>query len=632
MSSQHLYPNLWSVPDSIVPNPFEDLNLPLPVRAIFARRGFKSSEEVKSFLFSEKIPDPKLHFPDLNKAVNRLAEACQMKEMVAICGDYDADGMTSTALLYQAFRKLGARPISSIPSRKTDGYGLNESMVLSLHKQGIKLLITVDNGVSSKEALKKAKDLSMDVILTDHHTIPTPEPDVFALIHPFRTPNSSPYRCLAGVGLAFIVAKTLANDLNKKASINSARDLFCIGTIADMAPLNGANRILLKEGLKTIHKSNIKGLQALQKLSGIEGRALSSEDIGFQIAPRINAVGRLGEPKLIIDLLTAEDETQAITLARKCDELNRQRKELSNSIELEAVALIESDKNSLPPFIFLAQSHWHQGVIGIVASRLVEKYNRPVALLVGEGEGTLRGSVRAPKGFHVDQALNSCSRFLEKHGGHPAAGGFTVKAENTNELERKLSNIAEYWLKTTSNLNHIKPEAYIDINDIDESFLDSLNLLEPFGITNPTPLFWTRGAVVKDSKVLRGGHLLINLQQKDQSIEGIVWNWGNSIFNCEKIDCAFNITRNYWNGQAKLQLVIKALRKHQLKVVLSKNNLKYTFFKDELGNLEIVNQKGDFVQWKLEAENRYSSKDIRSDHPYMKALLAEGLLLLGNSP
>ena len=279
------------------------------------------------------------------------------------------------------------------------------------------------------QALERAEELGVEVILTDHHTLPAHMPPHLALLHPERTPADSPYRGLAGVGLAYVLAAALCQSLKRQDGLEVARNLFCIGTIADMAPLVGVNRRWLIDGLPHLAKSPLAGLQALQQLAGLDDSPLDAQAIGFQIAPRINAVGRLGDPQLVVELLTTQDNNRALELARECEGLNRQRRELCSAIEAEALALLDADGPQRPPFLLLAQSHWHHGVIGIVAARLVDRFGLPAALLAGEGNGRFRASVRSPKGFAVDQALKQFAPLLERFGGHPAAGGFTIKAD-----------------------------------------------------------------------------------------------------------------------------------------------------------------------------------------------------------
>ncbi|MFO0118895.1 MAG: single-stranded-DNA-specific exonuclease RecJ, partial [Cyanobium sp.] len=289
------------------------------------------------------------------------------------------------------------------------------------------------------------------------------------------------YRGLAGVGLAYVLAADLCRQLRRRDGLQMALDLFCIGTIADMAPLVGVNRRWLLDGLPRLGRTRLQGLRALQRLAGLEDPQLNAEAVGFQIAPRINAVGRLGDPLLVVDLLTTDEPERALELARQCDGLNRQRRELCSAIEAEAVALLDADGRATPPFVLLAQTHWHHGVIGIVAARLMERCGRPVALLADEGNGRLRASVRAPRGFAVDQALQACADLLLRHGGHPAAGGFTVLAERVGELQERLEELAQAWLDGAGQAMTVEPEALLRFERIDREFWEQLRRLEPFG-------------------------------------------------------------------------------------------------------------------------------------------------------
>ena len=459
----------WQLPAAValeeLPGDVQALGLSEPILALLSRRGFGSAAAIEALLNPADAPDPKHHFPDLGLAVKRLKQACKTNERLAICGDYDADGMTSTALLIGVLQQLGAQPQAAIPSRQSDGYGLNVSMVEELAAEGIRLLVTVDNGVSAREALERAQALGLEVIVTDHHTIPEERPPLSALLHPQCTPEDSPYRGLAGVGMAYVLAGALAKANRSAKALAMALDLFCIGTIADMAPLQGVNRRWLMDGLPRLKDSPLPGLQALQQVAGLDDAPIDAGAVGFQLAPRINAVGRLGDPRLVVDLLTTDDPEQALELARECESLNRQRRELCDAIEAEALALAEADGDQRSPFLLLAQSHWHHGVIGIVAARLVEHYGAPVALLAAEGDGRMRASVRAPKGFAVDAALQACGDLLERFGGHPAAGGFTVKAERVTALHERLNDLAQVW-REREGLQLVMPEALLKLEQI----------------------------------------------------------------------------------------------------------------------------------------------------------------------
>ena len=622
----------WRLPQPLEGDPLPSVDLPPALKAMLFRRGLQSQEQVLLLLNDQPLPAADRHFPELNPALTRLKKACLNKEAVAICGDYDADGMTSTALLMRAFEAMGASPQAAIPSRMADGYGLNSGMVEQLHSEGVRLLVTVDNGVAAHEALDKASELGVEVILTDHHTLPANRPKALALIHPATTPKDSPYACLAGVGLAYVLARALAAELKNPASITTARDLFCIGTVADMAPLTGANRTLLREGLSHLHRSSCPGVQALQQLAGLGDRPLRADDIGFQLAPRINAVGRIGEPSLVVDLLTADDPNRAFELGRQCDALNRQRRELCDAIEAEAVALLESDPSPLPPFLLLAQGHWHHGVIGIVAARLVERYQRPAALLASDGEGRMRASVRAPDGFAVDRALQHCSDLLERHGGHPAAGGFTVQVTAVSALHQALNALAAQWLQSRGEDLLVEPEALLELDQIDHAFWQALQTLEPFGAGHPKPLFWSRGCRVTDQQFLRGGHLRLTLEQNGVERQAIVWRWPDNALLSQIIDVTYTVTQNHWRGETRFQLEIQALRPHHEAMELQRSHGSYRVQRIDSKSLKLINPDGDSLVTHVNREGELESDDSRASHPYVAALLQEACIGLGLRP
>ncbi|MAS28660.1 MAG: single-stranded-DNA-specific exonuclease RecJ [Synechococcus sp. NAT40] len=625
-------PQLWQLPRPAGRNPLSGVALPIALRAVLARRGTETVESAEAWIQPPDLPPADGHFPDLKIALARLVIACEQQERVAICGDYDADGMTSTALLIRALQALQAQPIAAIPSRMDDGYGLNSRMVEELHADGVNLLVTVDNGVAAAEALCTARALGVEVIITDHHTIPDPPPQVLALVHPATTPEHSPYRGLAGVGLAFVLARCLAEALNQPDAITSARDLFCIGTIADMAPLTGANRVWLQEGLRSLHRTKCAGLKALQQLSGLEERPLRADDIGFQIAPRINAVGRLGEPRLVVDLLTEDNADTAVQLARQCDGLNRQRRELCDAIEAEAMALVEADAQPLPPFLLLAQGHWHHGVIGIVAARLMDHYQRPAALLAAEGNGLMRASVRAPEGFAVDQALHACAKHLERFGGHPAAGGFTVKPERVAALHEQLNDVAAEWMTSRHQGVVLQPEALLRFDQIDRGLWSSLQKLEPFGIGNPTPLFWARDCEVIDQRQLRGGHLRLRLRQGETLHDGIAWRWKGGASTPERIDLAFRLSLNRWQGEERLQLEIQAIRAHHPTIVLQRHGQEYQCEQVKPGTIVLANASGQKLVIDYRDDGLHQCDDNRASHPYVAALIEEAAIGLGLQP
>ena len=601
--------------------------LPLPLLALLARRGLTSAAAILELLDPPTAPQALQHFDQLETAVKRLEQACLQGEPVAICGDYDADGMTSTALLVSVLNHLGASPQSAIPNRMEDGYGLNVSMVEQLAEQQVPLLVTVDNGVAAIEALERADCLGLEVILTDHHSIPDHLPPYLALLHPQRTPEASPFRGLAGVGLAYVLATALCERMGRADGLQIALDLFCIGTIADMAPLQGVNRRWLMDGLPRLQASQLAGLQALQRLAGLDDRPMDAQAVGFQIAPRINAVGRLGDPDLVVDLLTTNDPEQALELARECEQLNRQRRELCEAIEAEALALLEADGDHPPAFVLLAQNHWHHGVIGIVAARLMERLGRPCALLAGEGGGRLRGSVRSPSGFAVDQALANCADLLERYGGHPAAGGFSVRADVLAALHERLDVQAQQWLRERGTGAAVEPEAMVRLGMLGRDFLAQQKRLEPFGIGHPQPVYWSAGCTVVQQRLLRGGHLQLELEQDGRHVRAMGWRWqGGEPHLPPVVDVAFRLQLNHWQGEERLQLDLVGLRPS----AVGNDGV--------AGQGEVIVQRSQRLYWcRLQGQGlvirNAAGQELHSDshpsHPYLKALLQDAAMAFG---
>jgi single-stranded-DNA-specific exonuclease len=343
--------------------------------------------------------------------------------------------------------------------------------------------------------------------------------------------------------------------------------------------------------------------------------------VGFQIAPRINAVGRLGDPALVVNLLTTGDGQRALELARECETLNRQRRELCEAIEAEALALLEADGEQRPAFVLLAQNHWHHGVIGIVAARLVERLHRPCALLAGEGNGRLRASVRAPRGFAVDQALQSCAHLLERFGGHPAAGGFSVRAQHLAELQEQLEQLAQGWLSGQGGGQPVEPEALLSLAAVDRAFLRQQQRLEPFGIGHPQPVYWSAGCEVVQKKLLRGGHLQLELEQQGERRQAIGWRWSGDPAQLPRcVDVAYRLQRNVWQGRERLQLELLGLRAGAGdgdEVVLERQRRLY-WCRRQGGGLVVRNAAGEELH-----------SDSRPDHPYLRALLQDAAMALG---
>ncbi len=587
--------NTWILPKPINDDQLANNHLNSILQKVLIRRGIDINSELDEYLSPSELPNPELHFKDLSKATQRIIQACKKKEKIAICGDYDADGITSTVLLIELLSMLGARVKPYIPSRQEEGYGLNINMINQINNQEIKLIITVDNGISAFDSIKKSKELGIDLIITDHHKIKNFKLDIFSLIHPELTPLNSPYKYLAGVGIAYLLAKNICNKLNCDINDTSAHVFFCIGTVADMAPLKGANRKWLKECLPKFYLTTNKGMKSIIKKLSIDKNDITSDDIGYKIAPLINAVGRIGDPNLIIDLFTNKSDESVDKLSNECFAMNRDRKIITGLIEQEAYKIALTEYQNNRKFLVLMNREWHPGIIGIVAARIVDKFNLPTAILSKANDGNFRGSIRSNNILMVNQALDKCSDLLVSYGGHSAAAGFSIKEENIHKLKERLNSIAKRAFKNISLNKTINPAAYISLRDINQDFYRQLCSISPFGIMNPAPIFWTRKCEVINIYKLKGEHLKLTLNDGTSSIDAIKWN-GNKLLNKKDlIDIAFYIENNKWRKKSKLQINIVDIKKHKDIVNLNLHNHLYKCQLTDNKNILITNAKGQCI-------------------------------------
>lgn len=577
---------------------------------VLINRGIETPEQAQVYLYPESqvMPAPMDEFPDLAISVEMLKEAIANEEKIAICGDYDADGMTSTALLLRALRWLGADVNYAIPSRMKDGYGINNRIVEEFAEEGVALILTVDNGISAHEAITRAVELGIMVIITDHHDLPPELPEADAILNPKLIPESSPYRAIAGVGVAYILAVTLAQELGKLQGLTSQLlELFTLGTIADLAPLTGINRRWLKRGLGLLPKSELTGVQALIQMSGVneEQKAMKPEDIGFKLGPRINAIGRLSDPQIIIELLTTTEPGVALERAMQCEQINQKRQQLCEQIEQDAIAFIEKMRLDLQQerVLVLVQPNWHHGVIGIVASRLVERYGVPVFIGTYEEEDQnhIRGSARGIPEFNVFDALQFCKELLGKFGGHKAAGGFSLPAENLEAFRESLSRFAHQCLQP----EHLKPlisiDTQADFTQITPNLYQQIDALHPCGIGNADPVFWTPNVKVVEQKVVGKGHLKLTLSQDNQplKITAVAWRWGEYFPLPQNVDIAYKLRENNWNGSTSIELELVGIRLPASPTTSTKkaefyyNQRRYTCsLSESLNELRIRNSEG----------------------------------------
>ena len=559
--------------------------LPL-VAQVIVNRGIATPELAHSYIDpeSQHLPSPMSEFPDLDISVELLKDAIASGEKIAICGDYDADGMTSTALLLRALKHLGADVNYAIPSRMKDGYGINNRIVEEFAENGVGLILTVDNGISAYEPVALAVELGLSVIITDHHDLPPKLPPADAILNPKLLTDTSPYKGLAGVGVAYILAIATAQSLDKVQGLtNSILELFTLGTIADLAPLVGVNRRWLKRGLRQLPNSQLEGIQALMQVAGVDEqqKQLQPDDIGFKLGPRINAVGRIGDPQMVIELLTTDDPGIALERAWQCEQINQKRRQLCEQIEIEAIALVE--KTPIPwkqaRMLVVVAENWHHGVIGIVASRLVERYGVPV--FIGtyeevtapgvapsarerreEHRDVIRGSARGIEEFNIFDALNYCRDLLGKFGGHKAAGGFSFPASNLEKIKQKLSEFAHQSLATEHLRPLVKIDAQASLQQIDFTLYQQIESLQPWGIGNATPVFWTPNVRVIEQQIVGKNHVKLKLQEDDSDliIKAIAWRWGEYFKLPNRLDIAYKLKENNWQGETNIELEIVGVR------------------------------------------------------------------------
>jgi single-stranded-DNA-specific exonuclease RecJ len=538
------------------------LNIPLVIAQVLLNRGINTVEEGKYFL----SPDlTLLHSPflmkDMDPAVDIINKFRGQGRKIAIYGDYDVDGITATALLYSLLRQHGGDVLYYLPNRLTEGYGLNKGALDSLKEKGVSLVVTVDCGISNKEELQYARELGLEVIVTDHHQPPEELPEAAAIINPLRADCSYPFKDLCGAGIAFKLGQALLSRFNA-GNIMDYLDLVVLGTVADVVPLVGENRILVAEGLAAMENNLRPGLKALCKVAGLKNNRLTAEDIAFILAPRLNAAGRLGDAALSLSLLLEIDEKIAQDKAHKLHKENIRRQKLEKEIMAEACKIVEESAGEFPDshFLLLAREGWHPGVLGIVANRVAEKYHLPAILIALEGRQG-QGSGRSAGNFDLIVALQQCSALLEAYGGHQAAVGLTIDVEQIPHLRERLNYLAREFFKE----HRPAPSYYIDSKlnpeEITPDLVRLLETLEPFGFGNPPPLFFgEEWLLVQKREVGKDGqHLQLTLNKNNYHFPGISFNGKSrlppvTIFR--EVNFLFTASFDRWRGGDALQLEI----------------------------------------------------------------------------
>jgi len=502
----------------------------------------------------------------MEKAVDRILKAISNDERILVYGDYDVDGITSIALLFSVLREFTPNLYYYIPNRFQEGYGLNEKAIDIAYKNNFTLIITVDCGISSIYEIEKANNYGLDVIVVDHHQPQKEIPAAIAIINPKHN-EGYPFKELAGVGVSFKVAQALYLKLKRNQDdLRDFLDYVVLGSIADSVPFIDENRILIKHGLKVLNKTQREGLKALIIESGVDYGNLNTKEVNFALAPRLNAAGRLDDPKLALELLLADSVSKAEYLARKLSEINKFRQDIGNDILKEAREFafkqIKEENNKV---LVLSSKDWNQGVIGVIASRLVDEFNRPV-IVISKKDGIGKGSGRSIKGFHLYQAVELCQDVLKSFGGHRYAVGINVDSNKISELKSRINKIAQEFINEDDLNPELEVDAQILLSDINFNLIKDINILEPFGSGNPQPVFCSYKNIISDWKLVgeKREHLKLKIWENSKILEGIGFKLskiGSQIFSGSKVvDLAFNIELNKWNETENIQLNIKDIK------------------------------------------------------------------------
>ena len=546
--------------------PFRDLGIsPLAVR-ILRNRGISTPDAAKQFLSPalSDLPDP-FAMKGMEKAVQRIVQALRNQEKITLFGDYDVDGTTATSVLLLFLRETGARVDFLLPHRLKEGYGLNPEAMKRIQASGSKLVITADCGVSNREEIEWAREHGLEVIVTDHHEVPEDLPAALAILNPKQKDCPYPFKSLAGVGVAFNLIIGLRSLLRKEGffpggngpNLKGYLDLVALGTVSDVVPLVGANRILVKFGLRELSQSRRPGIVALKEVSGMGAGPVDTTGIHFRLAPRINAAGRLDDAREVIQLLTSNDPEQARRVAAHLNELNGSRQRIEEKILAEAKGMIPSREQGEPRrSIVLASPEWHPGVIGIVAARLTDEYHCP-AILIALRENRGKGSGRSIDAFPLYEGLKACQGWLEAFGGHAQAAGLVIRAECIPDFALAFDEVVAARLKEEDYIPLLTLDSVTSLEQIQESFLTELDLLAPFGIGNPEPVLALENLSILSSQLVGKGHLRVRIREGRRVREAIGFGMGGRHpLSGEGLRMAFSPQINLYQGNRSLQLRI----------------------------------------------------------------------------
>ena len=526
---------------------------------VLASRGIRDSAQANRYLAcNAPLPDPFL-MTDMDRAAGRVGLAMAQGKKIAVFGDYDVDGITSTCLLTDFLRRHGADVVSYIPGRLEEGYGLNPIAIRQLSSEGVKLIITVDCGITALTEAELCWELGIDLVITDHHECKDSLPQAAAVVDPHRIDGGYPHKNLSGVGVAFKLASALCGD--QEAVLQEYADMVCLGTVADVMPLQGENRVFVARGLEALRHTKRPGIAALMAESGCDPKTVSASSIGFMLAPRINAAGRMGQIDLALELFLTEDPVRAGEVARQLCELNRQRQAVESEIYRQAVAMLPSDRP--PEAIVLADESWHQGVVGIVASRIAEEYACPTFLICLDGEHG-KASSRSHGGFNLFSSLTALSPLLESYGGHELAAGFTITRGNIPEFRRQICALAAGFFSDGTPRTSLDIDCAIPAELLTLPNIESLGVLEPCGNSCPKPVLMMKNLTIERIAMVGGGrHMRLRLRSGRTGVNAIYFSANPqavSIQPGDVVDIAFTPQINEYRGERAVQMNVLDIR------------------------------------------------------------------------
>lgn len=549
-------------------------SLPRPIAQLLYNRGLREPNEVEAFLARAATETNPFRMRGMKEAVERIREAITRGEQIVVHGDFDADGVTSTTVMVTGLEALGARVKAYIPHRVDEGYGLNAPAIRRLAASGCSLMVTVDCGIRANQEIALANEVGLEVVVTDHHS-PGELPDALAIVNPHQPACPYPYKGFAGVGLAWKTIQALDLAERKRPlgvettplDVGSLLDLVALGTVADMVPLTGENRALVWQGLEQLRQTQRVGLLALMESARIAPAAATEESIGFFLGPRINAAGRLAHAKLAYRLLRTRDSGEAYRLAAELEQKNRERQHLT---KLALARAQEQLSDPAAPLLMVCDPACPEGIVGLVAGRLLEEYYRPV-VVVAQGEEWSRASCRSIPEFHITRALEQVAPLLERYGGHAAAAGFTVRTERLPELTQALTRIAQEALLTPGPDGRpidLRPrlvaDAELPLHEIDESLVSALDALAPFGTDNREPLWMCRNLVLRDARPVGDSksHLKLTLlDARQRAWSAIAFQQGHRLGDLTRtLDIAFSVKQSEWQGRQRLELQVTDFR------------------------------------------------------------------------